>query len=398
MVSSALSSGGSRRTGAPAGAGLPSHAAAERPIFAAEPDALLQWERDSAAADALGLFQTAAWSKLAAAYDLASGRRPVLLTDPEPRAAKFALPLSVAREGPIRVARIVGEPLSEYSGVVGSGATAAGLERALAGLRRQHGVDLVVLRRVPRHGALDEALDQLGARVALESGSPVFHLGPKGLLANAAGGLPRAYRDARRRRRRLQAEGGYRFEVLRAGPRAEEAARLALAWKKEWVRERSLLSRLGSDRALEAAIAALYGAEETGAALGLLHCAGEPVAVEGGFLFRDRFFAYTSAYRLDRRADGVGKVAVAEMVEWCAANGVAFYDKGAPADPYKLEWTDRAVPVADRLISLTRRGWALGEAIELGLKPLVKRGFNGLPPILRGGLLRLTRYDPRAGS
>lgn len=391
MFSSALFPRATRRTVA---SEEPRLRAAAAPVFAAEPDALLRWERDGAAAETLNFFQTVAWARLAAAYDQACGRRPVLLDDPEPHGAGFALPLSIAREGAVRVARIIGEPLSEYSGAIGAGVTAAGLRRGLDRLRRKHRVDLVVLRRVPRGSALGEALDGLGAKVARATGSPFFDLGPKGLPRNAAGGMPRAYRDACRRRRRLQAEPGYRFEVFRAGPRAEEAARLALSWKKAWIRDRALLSRLGSDRTLEAAIAALYGSADTGAAIGLLFCAGRPVAAEGGFLHRDRFFAYTGAYHPERRADGVGKVAVAEMAEWCAANGVAIYDKGAPADPYKLEWTDRAVAVADRLISLTRRGWALGETVEIKLKPLAKRSFDALPRPMRAGALRLTRYNP----
>jgi CelD/BcsL family acetyltransferase involved in cellulose biosynthesis len=164
------------------------------------------------------------------------------------------------------------------------------------------------------------------------------------------------------------------------------------------VRERGLLSRLGSDQALGETIAALYCSRETGAAMGVLFLDGQPVAAEGGFRCRDRFFAYTSAYRPDRRADGVGKVAIAEMVEWCAANGVTTYDKGAPADPYKLEWTDRLVPVADRAVPLTVLGWAWGMAVEARLKPLVKQKLEVLPAPLRAQLLRLTRYNPAAAS
>jgi CelD/BcsL family acetyltransferase involved in cellulose biosynthesis len=90
----------------------------------------------------------------------------------------------------------------------------------------------------------------------------------------------------------------------------------------------------------------------------------------------------------------VGKVAIAEMVEWCAAKGVTIYDKGAPADPYKLEWTDRLVPVADRMVPLNALGWALGVVVEARLKPLVKRKLEALPPQARARLLRLAGYNP----
>jgi CelD/BcsL family acetyltransferase involved in cellulose biosynthesis len=187
-------------------------------------------------------------------------------------------------------------------------------------------------------------------------------------------------------------------KVFLAGREAEEMARLALGWKKEWVRERGLISRLASDRALADAIAGLYRSPDTGAAMGVLFCDGEAVAMEGGFLRGDRFFAYTSAYRPDRRADGVGKVAIAEMVEWCAVKGVAIYDKGAPADPYKLEWTDRLIPVADRVVPLSALGWVLGVVLETRLKPLAKRKLEALPAPWRARLLRLTPYNPAAAG
>jgi CelD/BcsL family acetyltransferase involved in cellulose biosynthesis len=172
--------------------------------------------------------------------------------------------------------------------------------------------------------------------------------------------------------------------------------RIALAWKKEWVRERGLLSRLASEQALGEAIAGLYRSRDTGAAIGVFFLDGEPVAMEGGFRWREHFFAYTSAYRLDRRADGVGKIAIAEMAEWCGVAGANIYDKGAPADSYKLEWTDRLIPVADRIIPLTALGWAVGEMLETKLKPFAKRKLDSLPPSMRARLLRLTRYNPAA--
>jgi CelD/BcsL family acetyltransferase involved in cellulose biosynthesis len=364
--------------------------------FAADPGIMLRWERASIAAEPLSFFQTAPWAGLLGAYDRICGRRPVLLSSPKSEDPGFDLPLSIAREGGIRVARIIGEPLSEYSGTVGSSVTAAGLRAGLSALRRDHGVDLVVLRRVPSESALAEALNELGATVAFASGSPIFHLGPQGLLPNDKGGLAPAYRDACRRRRRLHQKHEYRFVAFPAGREAEEFARVAIAWKKEWVRERGLLSRLGGDPAVGETIARLYRSRETGAAIGVLFLEGQPVAAEGGFRCRDRFFAYTSAYRPDRRADGVGKVAIAEMVEWCAGNGVVTYDKGAPADPYKLEWTDRLVPVADRIIPLTALGWALGEVVETRLKPFVKQKLDALSAPTRVRLLRLTRYSPAA--
>jgi hypothetical protein len=93
---SALFEVGARPPGAFAGRGEPPQESSERPLFRAAPGALGRWERDSAEAEPLGLFQTAAWALLLGAYDRATGRSPLLLGPPGAEGESFALPLSLS--------------------------------------------------------------------------------------------------------------------------------------------------------------------------------------------------------------------------------------------------------------------------------------------------------------
>jgi CelD/BcsL family acetyltransferase involved in cellulose biosynthesis len=349
------------------------------------------WERDSVSSDALAYFQTPAWTRAAAAYDKAIGRIPLLLTSHEPGGADFFLPLSIGRESGLTVARILGEQLAEYAQIVGRQVTPEGLRTSFSLLRRNYRVDLVALRRVPTGTSLDIALDRIGATSESPLVAPWIPLGPQGPLPNANGGLPAGYRDGRRRRKRLQHEEQYEFEVHQAGPNAKMLMSLALSWKKDWVRERGLVSRVGTD-ALDTTICSLMNTAGLGSALGVLRIGAEPVAVASGFHYRDRFYCFVRAYRPDRAAQSVGRIVVTELIEWCAAQGVTVYDYGPPADPFKLEWTDHVMPVANRLAPLSFLGRLHGQFFEGKVKPAARAVIASLPAPVRSGLLRLTRY------
>ena len=164
---------------------------------------------------------------------------------------------------------------------------------------------------------------------------------------------------------------GARFEVHQAGPSAKMLMSLALSWKKDWVRELGLASRVGTD-ALDKTICSLMNTTGLGSALGVLRFGAEPVAVASGFLYRDRFYCFVRAYRPDRAAQSVGWIVVTELIEWCAAQGVTVYDYGPPADPFKLEWTDHVRPVANRLVPLSFLGRLHGRFFEGKVKPAAR--------------------------
>ena len=371
------------------------HTAAIEGIHACDPwddsPVVRAWERDSLNSDVLAFFQTAAWARVAAEYDKAVGRSPVLLSCRQPDGAGFHLPLSIGRERGCSVARMLGEQVAEYANGVGQNITSEILKASFALLRRQHRVDLIALRRVPKGTPLDFALDGIGAISESPQISPWIPLGPEGPLPNANGGFSSGYRQARRRRNKLQKDAPCTFEVHRSGATAKELMRLALSWKAEWVKQRRLISHVGTD-ALDGAICSLMNAAGVDSAVGVLRIGAEPVAVESGFIYRDRFYGFIRAYRLDRGSQAVSKIVVTEMIEWCGARGLKVYDYGPPADVFKLEWTDHVMPVTNRLVPLSFLGRLHGQFFEAKLKPAARSALASLPAPVRAGLLRLTRY------
>ena len=355
-------------------------------------EAISAWERDSANAPALTLYQTSAWAKIAVRYDLATGRRPILLSHRDQSGQRFSIPLSIARERGVLVARLLAEPLAEYGGAIGP-VSSAGLRAALLDLRKTYGVDLVVLRRVPCESSLGAASAALCAPVGgMEA--PLIRLANNGPLLSPSGGRSQGYANASRLRRRMQRDGDYAFNVYPGNPSVRQAVELALEWKKDWAREQRLISRMIYDDAHNAVMCDLLSHPTLEACVGVLQHRGAPVAIECGFVQGDRFFADLRAYRPDRRTDGVGHAAMAEMVEWAARRGLAIYDKGPPALRYKIEWSRETMHVADRVLPLSGLG-TLRHQFEDKLKPIAKAAFWHLPLPIRESILALAGYKGR---
>lgn len=347
-----------------------------------------RWAALSAVSRGHSGFQTPGWVRLARPHDVRRGRQPVLLSS-----EKFALPLSVAREQGFTIARIIAEPLAQYSDVSGYSPTADELSRALAVLRRELRVDLLVLRRVRDDAALAPALDELGALRSNETIAPEFPLCEKGPIPAPTGSLPPEYRDALRRKRKMSAKSDLSFRVERGGPEAAEIVRLSLEWKAQWARERRIVSRLLAPDFRDDFVA-LFSSPESGAAVGWLMENAEPVAVTAGFVHGPRFYDYLGAYRLDRAADGVAKITIGSTMEWAGAQGLTTFDFLPPGDPYKLAWTKASTPVHDRTLPLSPLGRARARLVDAGLVPAARKAIKSLPPGIRGILAKAIVKSP----
>ncbi len=342
--------------------------------------------------DPTAFFQTARWAGIAAGYERSHGRRVVLL-EIRDGGRSFVLPLALGRESGAMVARIVGEVMSEFSTGVGEGPSATALAAGLARLQADCRVDAVELRRVPQGSALHGAMLELGAQVLEEHQSCAVLLDRDGARPRSDGRLPTGIRDARRMRRKL-AQRGYTFEVVEPGPRAAAIMRQAIAWKFEWVRQRGLVSRIGTDPHLTDAFADLFADPRAGALAGAVSIDGELAAVEGVFAAGDTCYATIGGRRPDLEALKVGKVVMVETVEWAAARGFRSYDLGPPAIPYKLDWCTEVHSVSDLVLPLSARG-ALHVFAAGSLKPLARRAFGALPPAARNWILGFTRYSTK---
>ncbi len=346
------------------------------------------WQALEANSARPSLFQSHAWCMVL--FEALEGRPNV----PEPRLVVLRrgghviglAPLSVVRIGPLRVARQMGEPLAQYGDVLGEFGM-DGFDAMLDEIGRWGDIDALIYRRNRSDSCLGSALASKGAVVLDSSEAPSLDLTqalePDALFKqlNAS-----AYRDRKRLRRRAEEVGALTFAVLEGGSDLISTARLALDWKRAWMRSRGLTSQAFSDDLWLELLLRLVATPATGAVAGVLSIDGEPVAIEVGFREKGRLLAYLGAFRPDCEKLGVGRLAMEDMVRWCLANGLATYDLLPPGGAHKKQWTDTTVDVVDRALPLSAVGRLYLTTYEQGLRPVLRTLYGRLPVSIKESL------------
>jgi CelD/BcsL family acetyltransferase involved in cellulose biosynthesis len=305
------------------------------------------------------------------------------------------VPVEITSRGLVTTARLAGAPVGQYDDVLIDPAAdpADVVEAALAALRRDRGVDLLLLTRVRSDGALAR-----GCRRFVELGppeeAPYADLGEAGADAFMASLKGRVRRQQSKRKRQL-AELGMCEYAQAAGP--EEAAqwmREALALKREWLRRSGRLSQAFMDRqtADHLIAAAREGAGgpiapvEPGRSrlvMSRLTVAGRTAALEVGFLCRDAYHFYLGTFAPEFAPYGAGNVLTENVVRACAEGGMRRYDMLAPDSRNKREWANGSVAVKDMVLPLSAPGRLYALVVHRTLRPALRRAFYALPENLR---------------
>ncbi|MFN8830255.1 MAG: GNAT family N-acetyltransferase [Labrys sp. (in: a-proteobacteria)] len=358
-----------------------------------------QWQALEATSQTPCLFQSHAWcmvlvERILAVPDGPEPRLVVLRRDGE---VVGLAPMSVIRIGPLRIARQMGEPLAQYGDVLGAFGE-DGFDAMIEAIRRWGDVDALIYRRNRGDSPLAQALTGAGAVLLDINEAPSLDLSQ----ATTADALFRrlstdAYRDRKRLRRRAEEAGTVTFAVYEAGAELAAAARLALDWKRDWMRVRGLTSQAFSDDLWLEILLHEIETPATGAVAGVLSIGGEPAAIELGFRERGRLLAYLGAFHPDREKLGVGRLAMEDMVRWCLDKGLTTYDLLPPGGPHKRQWTDTTVEVADRALPLSTLGTLYLKTYEQGLRPLLRALYGQIPAGLKDSL-GLAPRERRTGT
>jgi CelD/BcsL family acetyltransferase involved in cellulose biosynthesis len=329
-------------------------------------------------------FQSPGWLPVLMEQDKSLGRCILLASFDEiqPEKTRVLLPLSIGREKGLNVARILGESLAQYADCSGPTFNLQDWKDLSAHLRTQK-VDLLILRRVREDSALWPVLRDIPAFMTEPAAAPFFD------LSTLVQHRPKALRESRRLRRRLEERYSCSFS-LQAGADAPPAfLEQAFAWKQQWAKTQTLPSRFISESGYRESLIAFFTAPETQSRIGIFSLDGEAVAIEAGFLHQNRFYAFLGAYHPDWRNQGVGSIVMGEMLQSLHEAGVAVYDQLAPADPYKLLWSKSAVAVHDVIVPLSLCGKLRAQVLDANLLPFAKTFTRRLPAPVRRIVLTL---------
>lgn len=281
-------------------------------------------------------------------------------------------PLECSRFFGARVVRWLGEPWTQYGDVlvVDDRSRRNRLAAAWREIASWTDVDLVKLGRVRADAALSALPGFAGRAIVHCEWAPFIDL---------QRARPAPSKGLRARRRKLEAMGPVRFEILtKPSPRRACVAQ-AIAFKEAWLRSRGLPSSGLSHASLDALMASLANSETL--VIGALKVGEDVAALELGLRTNGAFRSLLGSHD-ERFAQGSpGHQLIGHVADWCRAEGLKAYDLMVPADTYKRQWSNDEIAVDDHLMAMRLRGQLA--ATWYRSRPQVKRFYLRLPERLR---------------
>lgn len=285
----------------------------------------------------------------------------------------------------------MGEPVSQYGDVVlDEGVDAAALlAEAWRFVVAELAPDVARLRKVRDDAAVAPFLAGTGSLPTQRLAAPYLDLASaKDFAEYEQRYSPRSRRNRRRLARRLEERGPMAIERHAGGERARDLATLALALKRDWLKDRGLVSPALSDPRMTAFFAAIAGADvrPVGCQVSALTSDGNAAAIEIAIRCKDRTVMHVIVFNLNYEKSGAGVLLLENTFANSFDGTCRVFDLLAPADSYKVDWADAVTGVADWALPVSRKGW-LYARVYLGLaRPAVKAALGAMPMSWRRAL------------
>jgi len=323
------------------------------------------------------VFQTDGWLRSVAEATLSkAGFEVRILFALDHARPVAALPLCLDKRMGLKIVRVLGAPLSQYSDLLCEENYLADaipvIESELAAIGD---VDVFVFSRVRDDARIAALLSALRAERSLESAAPYADLTKFNGFDQYLRGNWKAHRDRRRLRRRATASGPLTFEVCSSPSRAAELTRHAIDLKRRWLPGlHRWFGTLASDEWCGALVNAVNVPDaSTQPVVTALHSGNRLAAIEVGFVHRQRYSAFLGALDPFFRDWSPTQLLMEDTVAWCFRNEIEVYDLLPPDDRYKAKWTTDKMPVADWTVPRSIKGKLYVEIFEKALNRFIRR-------------------------
>ncbi len=285
----------------------------------------------------------------------------------------------------------MGEPVSQYGDVLLDEDTDAVslLGAAWRFVVTELSPDVARLRKVRDDAAIAPFLAQACALPTQRLEAPYLDLASaKDFAAYEQRYSPRSRRNRRRLARRFEERGPMVIERHQDGARARELVTLALALKRDWLKDRGLVSPALADPRMTAFFADIAEAasHRVGCQVYALTSDGEAAAIEISIKCKDRIVMHVIVFNLKYEKAGAGVLLLEDTFANAFDGSCRVFDLLAPADGYKIDWADGVTGVTDWALPVSRKGSLFARAY-LGLaRPAIKAALGALPMSMRRAL------------
>lgn len=300
--------------------------------------------------------------------------------------AVLVLPLVISGPFALRIARLCGDPIAQFSDLLldpGANARAAFAE-ALASVAAA-GADAIILRRVRADSQmLDVAIPYLRPGTGVDS-APYADLSPYGDYDAYLQSLSKNMRKGlRNRKHHLGNAGEIAFDLFSGGPEARRALGDAIGFKRKWLIQRGAISSAFLDPATKECLLNLAADQDgSGAIVMRMLVNGEPAAIRFGFEYQGTHFAYMSAYDESFSQLSPGKMLMSAYLSHFKERGIDRLDMLPPAGRHKSNWCEGETQVADYTLPLTAAGRAYATLYQERLRPSLRKAWYKLPDAVR---------------
>jgi CelD/BcsL family acetyltransferase involved in cellulose biosynthesis len=295
-------------------------------------------------------------------------------------------PLVLERVAGLSQLSWMGDPVSQYGDVLVEPEAVPFLAEAWSFITRELKPDLLWLRKVRDDAEIATLLGDLNAFAAERHEAPYLDLASAPDFQSFERRYsPRSRRNRRRLFRRLSGLGPVAFEHCRSSARARELTIKAVDLKRDWLKDRGLVSPALADPRFASFFAELAQGNDRpmGCEVSALTCGSEPAAIEITLRCLDRVVMHVIVFNMKYEKAGAGVLLLERTIAQAFGANARTFDLLSPGDPYKLAWADATIGVTDWVIPLSARGWVFAR-LYLGLaRPAFKAALDAMPTSLR---------------
>ena len=300
--------------------------------------------------------------------------------------ARLILPLGVLKYPALKLGKIAGDPVAQYSEVLADpdANLAACFKAALASLRKD-GIDLLEfdgvrddsLLRLAAAGRMGPRLNERTAPFADLTAAPDHDRFVRGLGKNLG-------RSLRQRRNQADKAGSVNFEVIEGGTAAGAALTQAMEMKRDWLADRGSISGAFVSDITKKVLAEL-AAHSPNALVLLMMFEGETAALRLGFEYLGTYFAYLTVYSAKLAKFSPGKLLLDFTFMTERSRGATIVDMLPPDSEHKRPWCNKEVGVADYALALSVKG-AFYTFAQQHFEATARWVWNHLPSNMRSAV------------
>lgn len=300
----------------------------------------------------------------------------------------LAAPMVITRPLGLKIIKWIGEPVSQYGDILMKVDVnnPLWLKEGFNYLNKSLKPDLFHMRKIRFDANITPLAEIYNATLLEETAAPYIEIrGDKDFTEFNKRYSQRSRKSKRRHRRKLEEKGEVTFALYEESAEANRAANHAITLKRQWLKATKTMSPAFRGSVIDRFFdnASQPNDHPAGIRVSELCVENHPAALEIGVLVKDYYGAHLGAYDPAYIAHSPGSLQMQDTIAALINQGVKTIDLFAPADGYKLEWTEQTVPVYDFSYSTSIFGKLYEHIYLLTLRPGLKLSVRKLTTIVK---------------